>query len=84
MTLAFPHTARRTLTVGRPDRPAPNAARDPAPDRTQEPLAGRMAEQAPVHDARGLTGRDGTARILLDGQVYCLRITRAGKLILTK
>ena len=37
-----------------------------------------------TYDARDLV-RDGTtARILLDGQVYTLRITRAGKLILTK
>lgn len=38
----------------------------------------------PVHDARDLTGPAGQARILLDGQAYTLRITRAGKLILTK
>lgn len=38
----------------------------------------------PVHDARQLTGATGQAQILLDGQVYALRITRAGKLILTK
>ena len=38
----------------------------------------------PAHDARELTGPTGQARILLDGQVYTLRITRAGKLILTK
>jgi hemin uptake protein HemP len=39
---------------------------------------------APVHDARDLTGPTGQARIVLDGQAYTLRITRAGKLILTK
>ncbi|MDT0681238.1 hemin uptake protein HemP [Roseicyclus sp. F158] len=38
----------------------------------------------PIHDARDLTGPDSCARIVLDGQVYTLRITRAGKLILTK
>ncbi|MGQ0565333.1 MAG: hemin uptake protein HemP [Gemmobacter sp.] len=38
----------------------------------------------PVHDARTLTGPAGQAQIVLDGQVYALRITRAGKLILTK
>lgn len=38
----------------------------------------------PVHDARALTGDGIGARILLDGQSYTLRITRAGKLILTK
>lgn len=40
--------------------------------------------QAPTYDARALV-RDGhLAQIVLDGQVYVLRITRAGKLILTK
>ena len=38
----------------------------------------------PTHDARELTGPTGQAQILLDGQAYTLRITRAGKLILTK
>ena len=44
------------------------------------------AEEAdlPVHDARALTGDGIRARITLDGQSYTLRITRAGKLILTK
>jgi hemin uptake protein HemP len=50
-------------------------------------LAASAAPQppaAPVHDARDLTGPSGQARILLDGQSYTLRISRAGKLILTK
>ena len=38
----------------------------------------------PVHDARALTAEDGTAFILLDGKTYTLRITKSGKLILTK
>ena len=38
----------------------------------------------PTHDAIRLTGPDGLARIVLNQQVYQLRITRAGKLILTK
>ncbi len=38
----------------------------------------------PVHDARTLTGGAQTAHIVLDEQRYTLRITRAGKLILTK
>lgn len=38
----------------------------------------------PVHDARDLTGGGVEARILLDGTPYVLRITRLGKLILTK
>jgi hemin uptake protein HemP len=38
----------------------------------------------PVHDAEALTERGTTAQIILDGQSYTLRITRARKLILTK
>jgi len=41
-------------------------------------------DSTPVHDARALTRGGVQARIVLDGQVYALRITRAGKLILTK
>lgn len=41
-------------------------------------------DAAPLHDARDLTKGGVQARIALDGQVYALRITRAGKLILTK
>lgn len=38
----------------------------------------------PLHDARELTDGGQLAQIRLDAQVYTLRITRAGKLILTK
>ncbi len=38
----------------------------------------------PVHDAQVLTGENGLAHIRLNDQLYTLRITRAGKLILTK
>ncbi len=38
----------------------------------------------PLYDARELTGDGVCAQIALDGQIYTLRITRAGKLILTK
>ncbi len=38
----------------------------------------------PAYDARILTGDGKTASILLDGQVYTLRITKQDKLILTK
>lgn len=38
----------------------------------------------PVFDARRLTGTEGTAYIILDDKTYTLRITKAGKLILTK
>ena len=41
-------------------------------------------DATPLHDARALTEGGSLALILLDGQVYSLRITRAGKLILTK
>lgn len=42
------------------------------------------ADATPLHEARVLTEGGSLARIVLDGQVYSLRITRAGKLILTK
>ena len=42
------------------------------------------ATGAPVHDARRLTGPGQTGYITLDDKTYVLRITRAGKLILTK
>ncbi|SEN70386.1 Hemin uptake protein hemP [Paracoccus alcaliphilus] len=38
----------------------------------------------PQHDATVLTRGGNQALIVLDDQVYQLRITRAGKLILTK
>lgn len=43
-----------------------------------------LRDSTPVHDAGQLTGGGNMARIVLDEQVYTLRITRAGKLILTK
>lgn len=45
----------------------------------------RLTEGAiPVHDALRLTAGGVCARICLNDQVYTLRITRQGKLILTK
>lgn len=38
----------------------------------------------PAHDATALTAGGDQAQIVLGDQVYTLRITRAGKLILTK
>ncbi|SFN04724.1 hemin uptake protein HemP [Thioclava sp. BHET1] len=38
----------------------------------------------PVHNAESLTGAGNLAHIVLKEQVYTLRITKAGKLILTK
>lgn len=43
-----------------------------------------LQDSIPVHDAHLLTAGGVQARIVLDGQVYSLRITKAGKLILTK
>ena len=40
--------------------------------------------QVPSHDVRALLGPDGRAILLLDGIAYVLRLTRNGKLILTK
>ncbi|MBT9247532.1 hemin uptake protein HemP [Gemmobacter fulvus] len=45
---------------------------------------GLLADTTPCHDATNLTEGGNLARIILNGQVYSLRITRAGKLILTK
>lgn len=42
------------------------------------------APGVPVHEALTLTKGGVQARITLNGQIYSLRITRAGKLILTK
>ncbi|WP_415919286.1 hemin uptake protein HemP [Tateyamaria sp. SN6-1] len=53
---------------------------------TQVPAPTTVPDTPPIdtYDARDLI-KDGTqASIILDGQVYFLRITRAGKLILTK
>ena len=40
--------------------------------------------EMPLHEAQHLTQGGSQARIALNGQIYNLRITRAGKLILTK
>ena len=48
------------------------------------PRLARVADERPVHDARALTEGGHEAEIRLDGVRYVLRITRQGKLILTK
>lgn len=48
------------------------------------PPARPAAATLPSYDARDLTQSGSLAQIILDGQTYTLRITRAGKLILTK
>jgi len=50
----------------------------------QSNTAPREANDPPRHDARLLTDGGTQATICLDGQPYTLRITRLGKLILTK
>ena len=51
-----------------------------APNTTEAP----DAQQIDTYDARDLIKDGVQASIVLDGQVYYLRSTRAGKLILTK
>jgi len=38
----------------------------------------------PAHNVRDLVGPDGRAALMLEDEMYVLRITRTGKLILTK
>ncbi|MEI4234101.1 hemin uptake protein HemP [Roseovarius sp. D22-M7] len=52
--------------------------------RAQTKTAPDLVADTACHDARELTAGSSTALIVLDGQIYTLRITRAGKLILTK
>jgi hemin uptake protein HemP len=44
----------------------------------------RPADQSPLHEAEELTRGGREALIRFRGQVYTLRITRQGKLLLTK
>lgn len=46
--------------------------------------AQEVPDSLPLHRAEDLTKGGNQARIILGDQVYSLRITRAGKLILTK
>ncbi len=48
------------------------------------PRAVDQADGTAVYDARDLITNGIKSEIVLDGQTYTLRITRAGKLILTK
>ncbi|SHG65898.1 hemin uptake protein HemP [Marivita hallyeonensis] len=48
------------------------------------PAPQALHDDIPTYDARVLISNGAQAKIVLDGQVYTLRITRAGKLILTK
>ncbi len=48
------------------------------------PASAFSPDETPLHEALGLTAGGPLARIHLNGQLYFLRITRQGKLILTK
>jgi len=48
------------------------------------PRSVNPADDTATYDARELIRNGVRAEIVLDGQSYTLRITRAGKLILTK
>lgn len=56
----------------------------PADPTVLQATAPKLFGTEPCHDARVLTAGGNSARILLGDQVYALRITKAGKLILTK
>lgn len=49
-----------------------------------KPTPGPIPDTLPTHQADELTEGGSLARIVLNDQIYSLRITRAGKLILTK
>lgn len=53
-------------------------------DRPQPTLTTPPYADMPAHDVRALMEGGTTALMVLDGVAYTLRITRAGKLILTK
>jgi hemin uptake protein HemP len=46
--------------------------------------ASTQLQDAPTHNAKDLMAGGDQAWIMLAGQTYLLRVTRAGKLILTK
>jgi hemin uptake protein HemP len=48
------------------------------------PASAFFHDPVPQYDAALLTQGGSLARLVLEGQVYTLRITKAGKLILTK
>jgi hemin uptake protein HemP len=49
-----------------------------------QPLRHTQTEKIDTYDARDLIKNNVQACVVLDDQTYYLRITRAGKLILTK
>jgi hemin uptake protein HemP len=55
-----------------------------APDDRAAHAATALPNDLPAYDVRRLMQGGGQAHLVLDGMAYTLRITRAGKLILTK
>lgn len=53
-------------------------------DQSNVPKIGTLQTGLPQHDAMALTRGGDQAEITLGDQIYRLRITKAGKLILTK
>ena len=51
---------------------------------TMADAASALLADGPIHRAADLLAGSDTARIVLDDRVYTLRLTRAGKLILTR
>lgn len=72
------------MTMMRDPLRLPHRPAEALPHPTRAPVPAAVEGGFPLHDARVLTRGGVQARIVLDGQVYALRITRAGKLILTK
>jgi hemin uptake protein HemP len=72
------------VTLSLPVQSWRQAAPAPVAVPVAAPVAPRAASRLPIHDAQALCGAEGLAHILLGDQTYTLRITRAGKLILTK
>jgi hemin uptake protein HemP len=68
----------------RPERLAARREPPPRPLFAAPPRLAHAADERPTHDARALTAGGNEAEIRLDGVRYVLRITRQGKLILTK
>lgn len=50
----------------------------------EKPGESDTLNELPIHDAHDLTQGGSVAQIVLNKQLYTLRITRLGKLILTK
>ncbi len=61
---------------------APPAATGPARLSRDTPVP--PTRDTPCHDARALLGDRPSVQIVLDDQIYTLRVTKAQKLILTK